>query len=433
MILLFEVLAFLLLIACGGMGLWIAYLSRTSEASKAKAEELRTRIKALEDEAARLRLRAAQPFAPPPPSPPKAEEGNVSPRDILLSVPDGLIVADLEHHIVLLNLAAEKIIGLPADQAEGQLFWEVVKLREEDGKELGESGCPLAVVRERKTVLRRESDILTTRYGTEVPLSAVLAPVLDRKEKLCGAVYLFRDISEAKQVDRFRDEFVTNVSHELRTPLTVIKGYIELLMEEFGDTFMPSQKDFLKVINEESDRLAKLIDSILEFSQAKTGEVGLRQEQFDLLEVLEDAIKFFTPPAVKKEIQILHKFPQDLSPIKGDRNAIRFAIDQLMDNAIKFTPEKGTVAVDVGGWKLEDGVWKVEISIRDTGSGIAPENLPRIFDRFYRAEQKVHTLQGTGIGLAVVKEIIELHGGTIDVQSTVGQGSKFTIRLPMTL
>lgn len=431
MILLLEVLAVVLLLACGAMGFWIAYLSRAGEAVRGKDKELQARIKLLEDETARLRLKG--PGAPLPPPPPPVSEESFPMKDVLLYLPDGLIVVDTELRVVFVNLAAERILSLPSVEAEGQPFWDVVKLREEGGKALGESNCPLSVVLQRKIQSIRGGDTLVTRHNLEIPVAATLAPILDSEDKARGAIYLFRDISEAKQVDRLRDEFVTNVSHELRTPLTVIKGYVELLMEEFGDTFMPSQKDFLKVINEESDRLAKLIDGILEFGQARTGEVGLRQEQFSLLEVIEDSLKFFTPPAVRKEIVITRKLPPDLSPIKGDKNAIRFALDQLIDNAIKFTPEKGTVAVELGGWKLEDGVWKVELSIRDSGIGIAPETLPHIFDRFYRAEQKVHTLQGTGIGLSIVKEIIELHGGTIDVQSTPGQGSKFTIRLPMVL
>jgi two-component system, OmpR family, phosphate regulon sensor histidine kinase PhoR len=432
MTLLFEIVSVFLLLACGGLGFWVAFLSHTAESAKGKEEGYTSRIKLLEDEAVRLRLKAV-PVAIPIPTPENPKEERSQQQDILRHMPEGLVMTDPDLRIAFINLAAERIIGLPAAQVEGQPFWEVVKLREEEGKALGEANCPLTVALERKAPLSRENDILSTSYGSEIPVAASIAPILGPEEKPTGVIYLFRDISQAKQVDRLRDEFVTNVSHELRTPLTVIKGYIELLMEEFGDTFMPSQKDFLKVINEEADRLAKLIDGILEFSQAKTGEVGLRQEQFNLLEVLQDSITFYTPPAVKKEIQLLRKLPPDLSPIKGDRNAIRFALDQLMDNAIKFTPEKGTVTVEVGGWKLEEGVWKVELSIQDSGMGIPPDALPHIFDRFYRGEQKVHTLQGTGIGLSIVKEIIELHGGTIDVQSTPSKGSKFTIRLPMVL
>jgi two-component system phosphate regulon sensor histidine kinase PhoR len=426
--LLLEILAVMLLLACGTMGFWVAYLSRHAEAARKKAEESLARVKFLEDETVRLRLKAGPqlPLSQVPEEP-------FSTKDILLHVPDGLVVVDSELQVVFTNLAAERILGLPSVEADGRPFWEVVKLRDESGKTLGESDCPLAVILERRIHSVRGGDVLITSYNPEIPVAATLAPILGPEGASRGAIYLFRDISEAKQVDRLRDEFVTNVSHELRTPLTVIKGYVELLMEEFGDTFMPSQKDFLKVINEESDRLAKLIDGILEFGKARTGEIGLRQEQFNLLEVIEDSIKFFTPPAVRKEIKITRKLPPDLSPIKGDKNAIRFALDQLMDNAIKFSPEKGTVAVEIGGWKLEDNVWKVELSIRDSGIGIGPETLPHIFDRFYRAEQKVHTLQGTGIGLSIVREIIELHGGTITVQSTPGQGSQFTIRLPMSL
>jgi len=162
------------------------------------------------------------------------------------------------------------------------------------------------------------------------------------------------------------------------------------------------------------------------------GQIGLRHENVDIVKLLNLVAADMEPAAVAKGVKLVRKIPESLSPCKGDFTALRFAFSHILDNAIKFTPEGGTVTVETGGWRLEDALWKLEVHITDTGVGISPNDLPHIFDRFYRTDQKVHTKQGTGIGLSVVKEIVQTHSGTISVESELRKGSRFTVRLPMT-
>jgi signal transduction histidine kinase len=235
---------------------------------------------------------------------------------------------------------------------------------------------------------------------------------------------------QAEDYNKLRDEFVTNISHELRTPLTVIKGYAEILYEEAKTAESP-QADLMKVIVDEGERLAGILDSILNFRQASSGMLGLRDEKVDIIALISTVVHDIEPKAVKQNIKISQKVPASLSPSRGDFNALRFALSNIVDNAVKFTPENGSVTVETGGWRLEDAMWKMEIHVTDTGVGIAPEVLPHIFEKFYRTDQKVHTLQGTGIGLSLTKEILETHGGSIHVESTVGKGTRVTMGLPM--
>ena len=243
-----------------------------------------------------------------------------------------------------------------------------------------------------------------------------------------GIGWMFIPKSQAVDYNRLRDEFVTNISHELRTPLTVIRGYAEILHEEASASHEPGE-EFLNVILQESDRLNGILESILNFREASSGQIGLRPEKVDILLLLNTVINDLEPKAKSKGITIARKFPEGMAPGKGDFNALRFAFNHILDNAVKFSPQGGTVTAEVGEVVLVDSVWKQEINIIDHGVGISKEDLPHIFERFYRTDQKVHTLQGTGIGLSLAKEIVETTGGSISVESTVGKGSRFTVQL----
>lgn len=439
---LFQILLVLLLLIIGGFGLWIGYLYKELENTKEKLTKASTQNKEpqivseeppLEEEA-----KEEDKLVPILSSEIKEPEIKITEYNelvnVLISLGDGLFVVDEERTIHFVNRAGERITEYSENEILGNHLWKILQI-EDGGKRLGEGYCPVLDAMEKNITQMKYGAVLITKSGMELPISYTISPFISTNglSTSKGASLLLRDITELRKVDRIRDEFITNVSHELRTPLTVIRGYSEILAEEFKDKMTSSQYDFLKMINDESERLAKLVDSILEFSKAQSGEIGLKKEQVDLLSLINDSFRIFSNFASKKEIQLRKNLPNDLSPIKGDKNALRFVIDHLIDNAIKFTPQGGSISIDLGGWKLEDGIWKVELSVTDTGIGIPKEHLPYIFERFYRVEQKVHTLQGTGIGLSMVKEIIELHGGNIVVESDVGKGTKFTIRLPMTI
>ncbi len=341
-------------------------------------------------------------------------------QQILNGLPAALILAEPDGRIVYANAMVEKLTG-----------WKAGDLSGRDWNQTFNPPGPSAVPREKSLegaeVSDNEQDTIKSRDGAEVLVSSHYW----RLSRLNRLGWLFVARKQAVDYDKLKDEFVTNISHELRTPLTVIKGYAEILYEDAAAS-QQQNAELLKIIVDEGERLSTILDGIINYRQASMGQIGLRHENVDLVRLLSSVAGDMEPSARSKGVKLERKIPESLSPCKGDFTALRFAFSHLLDNAIKFTPEGGTVTIETGGWRLEDALWKLEVHVTDTGIGIDPKDLPHIFDRFYRTDQKVHTRQGTGIGLSVVKEIIETHSGTISVESAPGKGSRFTVRLPMT-
>ena len=341
-------------------------------------------------------------------------------RQLVNSLPAAVIIASPDGRIVQANATVEQLTGWKPANIIGKNWNDI----------FNDPSSSASVVREKLLAeapsYANEQDCIKGFDGREVLGSSYLWRI---KQDQLGWAFLTR--SQAVDYDKLRDEFVTNISHELRTPLTVIKGYAEILYEDAASSNSQSA-ELLKIIVDEGDRLSTILDGIINYQQASMGQIGLRHESVNIVQLLGNVATDMEPMAKNKRITLERKIPESLSPCKGDFTALRFAFSHLLDNAIKFTPEGGKVTIETGGWRLEDALWKLEVHVEDTGIGIDVKDLPHIFDRFYRTDQKVHTRQGTGIGLSVVKEIIETHSGTISVESTPGKGSRFTVRLPMT-
>jgi PAS domain S-box-containing protein len=343
-------------------------------------------------------------------------------KNLVDNLPAGVIVVNRkDDRVTWCNLATEQITGYKADELIGQSSARLFR----DAQMVVPAMNRLDLLSDKKTA-ELDPDKIVVKNGAELEVGSHLWVFPDNER----AGWMFLPRGHAVDYNKLRDEFVTNISHELRTPLTVIKGYAEILYEE-AKAGNSQQADLMKVIVDEGDRLAGILDSILNFQQASSGMLGLRDEKVDIIALLNTVVHDVEPKAKKKNIALVKKLPVSLSPSRGDFNALRFALSNIVDNAVKFTSEGGSVTVETGGWRLEDAMWKMEIHITDTGVGIAPEVLPHIFEKFYRTDQKVHTLQGTGIGLSLTKEILETHGGNISVTSTVGKGTKVTVGLPM--
>lgn len=339
---------------------------------------------------------------------------------VLNEQPVGLILADCEGKIFFANPGMENITG-----------WTVKDILGKDwNKIFNSSGNDIAARIEScladQDKAEKEQETIVAKDGRDITVNSRLWKYDSGK----NLGWVFMPTSPTVDFNKLRDEFVTNISHELRTPLTVIKGYSEILYDEAKKSDQQNA-ELVKVVLDESERLASILDSILNFRYASSGQIGLRKEKVDVLHLLNMVVKDLGHKAQKKKVKIIKKFPESVSPAKGDINALRFAFSQILDNAIKFTNEGGSVTVETGGWRLEEGLWKMEINFIDTGAGISAQDLPHIFDKFYRTDQKVHTLQGTGIGLSLCKEIIETNGGSIAVESIVDRGSHFSVSLPM--
>lgn len=232
--------------------------------------------------------------------------------------------------------------------------------------------------------------------------------------------------AQEKELSEMKNEFVSMVSHELRTPLASIKAYVEMLIDgEAVDA--DTQREFYEVIQNEANRLGRLIDNILNISRIEAGLARINRKPHDLSEILREASDVIAPNAARKQITIQRVDEPETYPVLVDREMLYQAIINLLSNAVKYTPEGGSIAVQTSS---DPKRGKVLIRIIDTGVGIPPKDLPFIFDKFYRAEANKRIAPGTGLGLSLVRHIVEtVHGGRVSVESHVGCGSCFVIEL----
>jgi signal transduction histidine kinase len=235
---------------------------------------------------------------------------------------------------------------------------------------------------------------------------------------------VLHDVSQQREIDRMKSDFINSVSHELRTPLTSIKAYAETMLY---DKNMPEETkiEFLKIIDEESDRLTNLINGILEIGRIEAGTIEITRKAVNMTPVISRAVADLEYLAGKKKITLKAEIAENLPELLGDENKIHSMVTNLVNNAIKFTPENGQITVNAQVCRNE-----LVIKVSDTGMGIPKEDLPKIFGRFYRVHRPGKQIQGTGLGLAIVKEIVIRHDGRIDVESEIEKGSTFTVYLP---
>ena len=222
--------------------------------------------------------------------------------------------------------------------------------------------------------------------------------------------------------EKLKNDFISSVSHELRTPLTAIKGWAETM--KMGDT--PDFRTFEKgmsVIIRESERLTGIVEELLDFSRIQSGRMVINMERIDLLAELDDAIYMLRERALNEGKHLIYDEPEFVPPVQGDKNRIRQVFINVIDNALKYTPESGVIGIEV---KSDDD--NIQIIISDNGCGIPAEHLPKVRDKFYKANQ---TQRGSGIGLAVVDEIMNLHNGSLDIESTENVGTTVILTFPI--
>jgi two-component system phosphate regulon sensor histidine kinase PhoR len=253
-------------------------------------------------------------------------------------------------------------------------------------------------------------------------IQATFIPLIDQEDNINGGVIVLTDITELRKLETVRNDFVANVSHELRTPLTSILGYLDTLIEsDIKDQKIRNK--FLRIIKEETDRLSILIKDLLNLSEIESQTFDLKPESFS--EVLDKVYNLLADNAYRKNIDIKLNVEDNLPPVYMVKQQIEQVIINLLDNAIKYTPEGGNINIEVK--KSGD---KMFFSIQDSGIGIPEEDKKRIFERFYRVDKaRSRSMGGTGIGLSIVRNIIKQHSSEISVESEEGKGSKFTFYL----
>lgn len=259
-------------------------------------------------------------------------------------------------------------------------------------------------------------------FGERI-LRLSLSPLLDEGERISGVVGIFRDVTEAERLEQTRRDYVANVSHELRTPLTALRALIEPLRDGLVKDEAARDRAYTVMLRE-TLRLSRLVSDMLELSRLQSGTLSLQKSRFDATRILREATTKYTQTAEDMGQQLVLHLPEaPLPPVLGNPDRTEQVLVTLLDNAMKYTPEDGQITLSA---QVVDG--HLEISVRDTGIGISPEDLPHVFERFYKAD-KAHQTKGTGLGLAIAREILKQLGERIWVESEPGQGSVFTFTL----
>ena len=334
---------------------------------------------------------------------------------VLTAMNEGVVVISAEGRVVLVNNALKDMLNIKGD-CTGKAYWEV--LREVKLVELIEN-----VMQNR----RPEKEEITFLYPKE---RNYMVNALPLNLPAGGIMLVLFDITEFKRLEQIKADLVANVSHELRTPLTAIKGYIETLENE--NTSREERNHFLSIVKRNTERLINIVSDLLVLSEIENRNSLFRDdpkqdfEDIDVGEIVFSSLEAVKNNALDKRLNTVLDIEESLPPLKGNRFLLEQMIINLMDNAVKYTPEGGTIGIRCFKSNSE-----LVLEVFDTGIGIPKEHIPRIFERFYRVDRtRSRKLGGTGLGLSIVKHIVILHGGKIEVQSEEGKGSRFIVTIP---
>jgi two-component system phosphate regulon sensor histidine kinase PhoR len=338
-------------------------------------------------------------------------------QTIIAAMHDGLLVTDTRHRVTLVNRTFQQLFGL-RENFIGQPLLEVVRDAGLDQliRETLQTGAPhrseLSISDSQSNSLRR------------MQLSAVA--MKNESDKTTGAVVLFHDITQLKQADDIRRDFVANVSHELRTPLSILHGYIETLLDD-PQTSPDELARILEVMKRHSNRLGVLVDDLLTLAQLESTNPNLQLSNVRLSELFAAIVRDWAKKFAEKKLSVDVSVASDLPSIRADETRLQEVLYNLLDNTLKYSRPGGRIRLQAQ--KHGD---EIALIVSDTGVGIGEADLPRIFERFYRADKaRSRELGGTGLGLSIVKHIAQMHGGRVEAESELGRGTTIRVMLPL--
>ena len=332
---------------------------------------------------------------------------------MIAAMTDAVVGTDRAESVLLLNRAAEDLLGVSRRHALGRRAGDVFVAPRLAG-----------MLHEATAFGRVTAEELPPGSAGDRVVEAHCAPIQAEDGSVTGAVAVLRDVTELRQTERLRRELTANVSHELRTPLTSIKGFAETLLDGAMQDEATCRR-FLTIMNGETDRLVKLVDDLLDLSLLESKRVTLELKPVDVSVLVAHTVDKLKPLAQTQHLTLRQSAPPGIV-IPADADRLEQVLTNLVDNALKYTPEGGQVEVRVATANGE-----VEVLVNDSGRGIRAEDLPRVFERFYRADRsRTRGSGGTGLGLAIAKHIVEAHGGRISVSSRANEGTTFKVTLP---
>ncbi len=340
-------------------------------------------------------------------------------RTIVGCMADGVLVANLEGRLVLWNASS-------------------VKMLKSKGFDI--AGEPLEYYISNESLISAIKEVLDSKdkdfsmISREIPaqdqkvvLMANIAPVRDEDGKILGAVTVLRDITAFKEVNKIKSQFVSMVAHELRAPLAAIKGWLEVVLSGEAGGDLEQNKKWLQRAMDRSDSLLALVNDLLVINRMEAGKIAQKMETVKINDVIKKIVEFLKPEAQKQKVSLEVSFPDDLPPVQADVRDMEKLFTNLINNAVKYNRENGSVTI-VG--ETEGGF--VRYDVKDTGIGIAKDQISHIFDDFYRADdERTRKISGTGLGLTIAKKIVSSHFGRIEVDSVPEKGSVFSVYLPI--
>lgn len=370
---------------------------------------------------------------------------------LVSTIADGAMLIDPEMHIILANPTARNIFGwgedvigknilhhLPSEitvKLTKPLYQMIDKKVESDGEQLQETTSTLPKAREESHHLQNKDEF---RIRIERPVSRTIRLLLSRvvdggSENIKGIAMTVQDITREVELNEAKSQFISNVSHELRTPLFNIKSFIETLSEYGEDLTQVQRKEFLDTANNETDRLTRLVNDVLDLSRLESSRT-YNLSEVDLSQPIEQTLRTCQLNAKDKNIELKQEIESSLPYVVGNYDLLLQVLTNLVGNSLKFTNAGGKVIVKAYKTSADAntlGFPAVRIEVKDTGIGISPEDKEAIFERFFRVENRVHTLEGTGLGLSIVRNIIEKHNSRVYIDSEVGVGTSFWFDLPI--
>lgn len=329
-----------------------------------------------------------------------------------------------------MNKMAEKLLGQKADEVMGKFYDDVISLEDEDGNSVAFEERPLTKTLSSSTTTTTTTTnlYLVNKNKIKFPVAITASPVILDK-KIIGAVGVFRDITKEKEMDNAKTEFVSLASHQLRTPLTTISWYTEMILKGDVGKVIPSQKKYLEEIYAGNHRMIELVNTLLDVSRIETGTFMIAPELTNAVKLAQSAVDELKPQIDQKKITLTAVFGADIPLMQTDPKLLHMIVQNILSNAIEYTPEKGKVELSL---VLDNEKKAVLLKVADTGCGIPKNQQDKIFTKLFRADNvREKDTDGTGLGLYIVKSIVENFGGEVWFESEENKGTTFYVSLPL--
>lgn len=357
---------------------------------------------------------------------------------ILHSIGDGVFVVDQDLKVVLVNEVAASMAGYKSEEIIGTKYTDKLKFVLEETDKINSEFIDKAI--ETKMIQKMSNHtVLVCKDGNKIQVSNSAAPLLDAESNVIGCVVVFRNVTKEREVDKAKSEFVSLASHQLRTPLSVINWYSEMLLDGDAGKLNKEQRKYVEEVYKGNQRMVDLVNSLLNVSRLELGTFIVEPESVDIVDLAKSSVAELKPQVAEKNLKISEKYSIDLPKYSADPKLLRMVFQNLLSNAVKYTPDNGKVSIsielinageDFGGKEAKEKNFAVAVS--DTGYGITASQQDKIFSKLFRADNaREKDTEGTGLGLYIVKSIVDLSGGSIWFKSEEDKGTTFYVILPI--